>query len=509
MQIERYALDPWTLQILEESSRYFDQNNTPAYVVGGSVRNLLLNAPGIDWDIVVADNAPALARQLANTLGGFYAYLHEKACRVVVKKGLQEIVFDIAPQQGNTIEADLHTRDFTINAIALPLSNLVNHFTTQAPLSFIDPLHALEDIALHRLRIVTNNVFQYDPLRLLRAVRFKQRYALTLEAQSEQLLTRDAHLLLQAAPERIHEELYAILSLPGAVGQLRFLDAHQLFAVLFPEFTPARGMPQPGLHHWDVFDHSIETVGTLESLAAFFQEGAGEPLLPFQPEARADVQEIRSLLQEAEQQGIFQLAALTSPALKLAALVHDVGKTVTYAVDGAGTITFYHHPQAGVPLAQDISRRLSLNTQDRRLVQQIVAHHMRPGQLSHDQLTERATRRYFVDLGPIGIHVGLISLADHLAMRGPDELTAHWSRHLATVRLLLTRYIRERQRILPPRLLQDDELIHRFDLKPGPIIGRLLEAIAEAQAEGRIHSKTDALWLAEEILRDASQKKLP
>jgi hypothetical protein len=145
-------------------------------------------------------------------------------------------------------------------------------------------------------------------------------------------------------------------------------------------------------------------------------------------------------------------------------------------------------------------KRLSASTQDRRLVQQVVAHHMRPGQLSQDSVSQRAVRRYFVELGPIGIYVALISLADHLAMRGPEPLTAIWGRLLATVRLLLTRYIRERQSILPPRLLEAQELMRHFNLAPGPLVGQLLEYIADAQAEGRVHSKADALWLVEEKL---------
>ncbi len=504
MQIERRSVNSWTLQILEQSSHYFEQQNIQAYLVGGSVRNLLLAVPGVDWDIVVAGDVPALARRLANQLGGFYAYLHEKASRVVVKKDQQEVIFDLAPQQGDSIEADLHTRDFTINAIALALPNLVHHLVHQAPLSFLDPLHGLDDLAQRKLKAVADNVFQNDPLRLLRAVRFMMRYQLTLEEQTESLLTRDAHLLLQAASERIHEELYAILEPVGAVDRLHFMDAHQLFTVLFPEFIPARGMQQPDLHHWDVLEHSIETIAALENLAAFFLQLTAEPSFVSTAQAQGNLQEIKVLLSEAERQGIFQLDALASPTLKLAALLHDIGKPVTYALNEAGNITFYHHPQAGVPLAQQITRRLNMKIQDRRLVQQVVANHMRPGQLSHDEITERAIRRYFVDLGPIGVHVGLISLADHLAMRGPDALTDHWNRHLATVRLLLTRYIRERDRILPPRLIQGEELMHRFSLQPGPLIGRLLEVIADAQAEGRIHSKAEAFWLAEEILNENS-----
>ena len=152
-------------------------------------------------------------------------------------------------------------------------------------------------------------------------------------------------------------------------------------------------------------------------------------------------------------------------------------------------------------------RRLGTSTQDRRLVQQIVAHHMRPGQLSHDVVSERAIRRYFVELGPVGLYVGLTSLADHLAMRGPEPLTEAWRRHLSTVRILFTRYIREREVLLPPRLLQGEELIRRLNLTPGPLIGHLLEIIAEAQAEGQVSSKDEALWLAEEYLTQKGTKQ--
>jgi len=126
--------------------------------------------------------------------------------------------------------------------------------------------------------------------------------------------------------------------------------------------------------------------------------------------------------------------------MKLAALLHDIGKPPTYAVDGDG-IHFYGHPQAGVPLALQVMQRIHASTQDKRLVQQVVANHMRPGQLSHTTVTPRAVRRYFLDLGPTGIAVALVSLADHIAMRGPLPLLSVWERHLATVRLLLSRYI--------------------------------------------------------------------
>jgi tRNA nucleotidyltransferase/poly(A) polymerase len=495
-------LDSWTLDLLQQTAEYFNSHHHQAYLVGGSVRNLLLNESDTDWDIVTDGDAARLARQFANQLHGYYAPMHEKASRVVVKKEQQEISFDISPLHGRTIEEDLRERDFTINSIAVPLANVVQHFTADEPLHLIDPTYGSADLATHTLRAVDDAIFKYDPLRMLRAVRFRMRYHLTVESHTEEMLTRDAALLPRSASERVQYELYTILKPAGATERLRYLDDHGLLSALMPEFIPARGMLQPALHHWDVLEHSLETVGALERLIAVLQQEPEEiRRSPLNFNGHDDLVVLHDLLHEAEQQKILHITELLAPPMKLAALLHDIGKTVTYAVDGEGHIHFYHHPQAGVPLAQQIMRRLSASTHDRRLVQQVVAHHMRPGQLSHDKVTERAIRRYFVELGPVGIHVALASLADHVSMRGPQPLTDAWERHLATVRLLLTRYIRERSRILPPRLIQTEELMHRLKLEPGPVVGQLLEYIAEAQAEGRIHSKDEALWLAEEKLQ--------
>lgn len=502
MKKEIYHPAPEVLDILQKTAQFFRTQTTQAYLVGGSVRDILLEVPCIDWDIATAGDAPRLARQLANSLGGSYAHMNDKASRITVKHEQQEIILDISPLHGTSIEEDLQLRDFTINAIALPLVEAVECLITETPLPFIDPLHGRADLATYCLRVVNDTTFQHDPLRMLRAIRFMQHFQLTIETHTDLMMTRDAALLTQAAPERLHHELFAILQPGGATTWLRFLDSHNLLTTLMPEFSSARGMRQPALHHWDVLEHSMETPGYLEYLATLLQQPA--TLIkhsPLEHNGQGDLVAIQALLKEAEEeQHIFTFETLLSPAMKLAALLHDIGKTVTYTLSDEGDIRFYGHPQAGIPLAQQILHRLSGSTQERRLAQQIAGHHMRPGQLSRDPVTPRAIRRYFVDLGPTGIYVALISLADHLAMRGPEPLTELWERHLATVRLLLNAYIRERERILPPRLIQPDELIHRLQLTPGPVIGQILEAISEAQTDGTLHSREEALWLAEEIL---------
>ena len=258
----------------------------------------MLGEECLDWDIVVSGDAHKIARQLADTLGGHYVHMHEKASRVIVfvedtdfPNNRKEICFDISPLIGKTIEDDLCQRDFTINAIAAPLDHVVRYLeieythpratikahpaSTQPPsplqydraLHFIDPLNGLVDLQARRLKAVDDGIFRHDPLRMLRAVRLMMRYQLQMDPWTESLLTRDAGLLPEVAAERIHDEMYAILGPEGAANRLHFLDEHGLLTVIFPEFVPARGMRQPNPHHWDVLTHSIETVGTLEQIA--------------------------------------------------------------------------------------------------------------------------------------------------------------------------------------------------------------------------------------------------
>jgi putative nucleotidyltransferase with HDIG domain len=502
-------LDIRTRQILQQTAQYFATQQRQAYLVGGSLRNMLLGEACSDWDIVVAGEAHRLARQLADILGGYYARLHDKASRVIVKAETGDITLDIASLHGQSLEADLRTRDFTVNALAAPLDETLS-------IRLIDPLHGEEDLRARRLKAVSDAIFQADPLRMLRAVRLMTRYQFSLDAGTQELIRRDASLLPAVAPERVHDELYAILEPDDATAHLRLLDDLELLTVLIPELIPAKGMRQPNPHYWDVFEHSLETVGALELIARASVPdtqaqvsdainrvptlaSATPALLTPNATTATYLANIQNLLKEAE--GIFSPVELTAPRMKMAALLHDIGKPVTYTIAEDGSIRFYTHPQTGAPIALHITRRLSASVRDRRLAQLVAAHHMRPGQLGQDgEVTPRAIRRYFVDLGPTGIAVALFSLADHLATFGPQPLTSAWERHLSVVSLLLTRYIRERDSILPPRLLSPEELMRRLKLEPGPLVGQLLEAIADAQSEGAISSKEEAIWLAEEHL---------
>ncbi len=319
------------LSLLQQTTEFFHEQKQQAYLVGGSLRNILLGESCVDWDIVVHGDAVTLARHLANRLGGFYAHLHEKANRVVVPakvEGEDEVIFDVASLKGVQLEVDLRSRDFTINAIATRLQDMVrylelggfdeqdnNAYRRGALLPFIDPCNGVSDLLARRIRVVDNEVFRHDPLRMLRAIRLVARYQLAIDPGTEGLIIRNAPLLTTVAPERIHDELYALLTPPGAVDQLHFLDAHGLLTVLIPEFIPARGMPQPEPHYWDVLEHSIQTVGMLEQLAELLQQSS-EVIQQSPWEHEGQLVEIQHLLQDAEKQGIFQLTMLALPRAK-------------------------------------------------------------------------------------------------------------------------------------------------------------------------------------------------
>ena len=500
-----------------------------AYLVGGALRNLLLGQPCVDWDIVVSAKGHALsqsARELAHALGGFYVHLHEKADRVIVKGSDQETIIDLAPMDGPTIEADLARRDFTINAIAIPLHVFNTWLTTTMDSDFtlaseqlsslcIDPYHGIADSIARRLYTVSDSIFVQDPLRMLRALRLATRYHLTIDPATSQLIQHDAHLLSHVASERIYPELASILEPPGTAQRLHLLDDLHLLTEIFPELIPMRDLPQPPAQYQDIFNHACETVFMLEQLASLFATN------PFPSSAQhflssidtstsgmlldaseiTEFQTIHTLLQEAQHQGIFDLANLSQPALKLAALLHDVGKSATYTIDENNSITFPGHEQAGRSITNRISQRLHLPSQERHLIELVIMNHSRPFQLAQQQVTPLVMHRYFVALGANGISVALIALAAALATYGSQPRPAQWPRLLTTVRLLFTGYMRNRQQILPPRLLQGDELIQQLGLQPGPVIGQLLSALAEAQVDGQVHTRQEALLFAHHWLQ--------
>ncbi len=477
------------------------QEGVPIFLVGGAVRDALLGRPTHDYDFAVDGLAMDLARKMANALGGAYVPLDEErdTARAVVRdEAGQRLYLDFARLRGPDIQADLTGRDFTINAIAVDLR------TGQV----LDPLDGQADLSKKLVRATTPHTFREDPVRLLRAVRMVADLGFELDPSTARQAQQDAPLLAQSSAERVRDELARILDAPGSPHHLALMDRLGTLSIVLPEIALLRGEPQTPPHHWDVWEHTLYTLGALERLLQ--QLGMAETLP--RPETAPPVPE--GTWQEIEERLIplaphlqTHLAQETGGEertrlllLKLGTLFHDVGKPATHSMDDQGRIHFYGHDAIGAEMAAGRLQLLRFNRREVQEVERMVAHHMRPAYLARSgRPSRRAVYRYFRALGPAGVEVALLALADHLAIWGPDLIPERWTRLLEVVEQLLARWFQDHDQVHPPPLISGHDLIETLGVPPGPRVGRILEAVREAQAAGEVHNREEALALAAQL----------
>ncbi len=472
-------------------SQFLTEQKVRSYVVGGFVRDVLLGRETADIDIAVAGDALEIARKVATILGGKYVLLDEinRVGRVVRVSGGGRWQIDFSTFEG-TIEQDVARRDFTIDAMAFDLSQLTADFTG---VPVIDLFGGLSDLNRGVIRVVDEAAFELDAVRLLRAVRLAAELDFSIESQTEELIRRYAHLVDDVAGERIREELLRLLAVSGR-QYLPYLDELGLLTALIPELAQMKGVEQPREHFWDVFDHTLETVAAVDFLLR--QGGleyAGDEVLAVVPWT--------AMLAEHFERGVSS-GSTRRLMLKMAALLHDMAKPQTRTTETTGRIRFLGHGKEGAVIAAGVLERLRFSTKEVKLVETMVRHHLRPGQLSNVGLpTSRAIYRYFRDTGEAGIDILFLSLADHLATRGPQLDPAAWQEHAQMVEYVLAQRLERQTLVLPPKLVDGHDLIDVFGLSPGPKIGGILEAVREAQAAGEVTSREEALsYIREHLL---------
>jgi len=477
----------------EHLKRIFDllrSQPLPCYVAGGYVREWLLGQPGKDVDIVVAGAAIPLARCIANRTGGAFYVLDEamEAARIVYRAP-SELTVDLAAMRGGDIIADLQMRDFTVNAMAVD----VREYDAPQP-RVIDPCGGQADLAARILRATREDAFQQDAVRLLRAVRFVATLGLRIEPQTEAWIRRDAPLIAQPSAERIRQELALIMAAPDAAQHLRKMDELGLLPGILPEVAALKGVAQSTPHIYDVYEHTLATVAEAERLgtwpnATLFPEEE-EFLRPFAHDLAAHFQPV---LCEGRTRATL---------LKFAALCHDLGKPRTRTVEADGRIRNLGHESVGAEMAREMLTRLKFSAKEIRLVSTIVKHHMRPsGLVKQPAVTRKAIYHFFRDAGDAGVDVLILALADQLATRGEALRTVHrehWLRYLRLAHLLLEHYFRKpMEAVAPPTLVTGGDVMSLLGLPPGPEVGRILEEVREAQAEGKVRTREEA----EEMLR--------
>jgi poly(A) polymerase len=420
-------------------------------------------------------------------MGGSYIALDpaRQVARVVLPWRGERWVLDFTGFQGE-LYRELARRDFTVDALAVPLLEALG-----GQAEVIDYFHGMEDLAARRLRALNDEVFQADPVRMLRAVRLAGSLEFTIDSATSAALRRDSPLLTRSAPERLREEFMRLLSLPQGSGLLRVMDQVGLLTTLLPELEAARDVEQPKEHYWDVLEHSLATVRMVEAVLRASGKTGNIVLVevPWTP-----------LLADyfAFPVGAFPRSTL----VKLAGLLHDIGKPQTKRLEPDGRVRFLGHQNLGAAMSRGILQRLRFSRQEVATVEGMVLHHLRPGLMSGalPLPTRRAIYRYYRDVGDVAIDTLYLALADYLAARGPRLDPNDWLAFAGKIRYVLRDRLQQREQGAPARLVSGHDLLQELALTPGPLVGALLEGIREAQATGEVKSREEALAYAQHLL---------
>lgn len=453
------------------------------YIVGGWLRDIFLKRVNKDLDLAVSGNARALALKISKALRGRLVVLDEKnrIYRIVLKDSKVLEYIDISALKGPTIEQDLSKRDFTINSFACPLTK--NGYSLK---DIIDPFRGIRDLKKGLVRATGNRAFAEDPLRMLRAFRFAAELGFSIEPATLRAVKKHHRLISKSAGERIKEEIYRILLSPVSASYVKLIDRHGLLEVILPEIIPMKKSARNFYFHpQGLWQHSTETLACLEEIISDLKELF-----------HSDRARISAYLGETLSAGSTRLQVL-----KLTALLHDLAKPkCAKKIDGK--MRFLGHDTKGAEMIGRVFERMKLSRKEIRAAKNIVGHHMRPISLGQaNVLTSRASVRLFRAAGDELPMLLLLSLADCYSYRGLKvKKSVELKKMKQVVRDLFAKYFSEKDKASRPKLIDGHVLMKKLDLEPGPVIGKLLNAVAEAQLMGKVNTQEEALSLARKTL---------
>ncbi|MGC2160462.1 MAG: CCA tRNA nucleotidyltransferase [Silvibacterium sp.] len=419
-----------------------------AYFAGGCVRDLLLQQTPADFDVATSAHPDAVLKMFPRT---FAVGAHFGVILVADELDGHEIVTEVATFRSDgaysdgrrpesvrfseSAEEDVVRRDFTINGMLL--DPLAAGPQTDAVLDFVG---GRADLSGKLIRAIGDPAqrFDEDKLRMLRAVRFAARFNFELEARTEAAIKRCAAQIHQVSCERIRDELTHMLTEGRARRAFELLDRTGLLKEVLPEIDRLHGVEQPPEFHpeGDVWTHTM-------------------------------------MLLE-------QLPAAASATLAWGALLHDVGKPATFQ-PGPGRIRFNGHVEVGVRIAEDVGRRLRFSNDESAQVAALVENHMRFGDV--ERMKTSTLKRFF----------RLNNFPEHLALHKMDCLASHGGLELYS--FAKSKYEAMPMEEVRPALLVTGRDLIEAGYKPGPEFKRLLALAEDAQLEGRIHTKAEALKL--------------
>ncbi|MBT3543169.1 MAG: HD domain-containing protein [Flavobacteriaceae bacterium] len=434
------------------------ESNTLGYVIGGFVRDHLLNrSHKKDIDIVALDSGIDLAIAVQNKLKGAKAVQVFKTYgTAMVHWNNTDLEFVGARKESyskesrnpevkpGTLEDDQNRRDFTINALAISLNK--DDFGL-----LIDPFNGLKDLEEGVLRTPLDPDITYsdDPLRMLRAIRFATQLDFTIASDSYDSISRNAERIDIITKERIVEELNKILMTPKPSKGFILLEKTGLLQRILPELIDLKGVEEiEGQKHKDNFYHTLEVVDNLCKNSDDLW-------------------------------------------LRWAALLHDIGKAPTKKFKPPVGWTFHNHEFVGAKMTYNLFKRMKMPLNEKmKFVQKMVFMSSRPIIIAEEQVTDSAIRRLVFDAGPFIDDLITLCEAD-ITTKNPERFERyHNNFKIVREKIILVEEKDHLRNFQPP--ISGETIMKYFDLKPSKEIGLIKEAIKEAILEGEIPNEREA-----------------
>ncbi|MCX6065811.1 MAG: HDIG domain-containing protein, partial [Chloroflexi bacterium] len=357
---------------LLDSVRVLLPEDVSVYLVGGAVRDAVLGRVTHDLDFATSQGLK-LAKKVADTLPAAFFPLDasfDTARVVVIHPDGSRDMLDFAGYRGESLEADLCGRDFTINAVAMDLHTG----------AIIDPLGGVKDIREKRIRACSATSLRDDPIRILRAVRQAAALDFSIDPETRKLMKAAVPLLANVSPERQRDELFKILAGPKPDASIRALELLGAFPYFLPELTALKGVEQSAPHVHEVWTHTLAVLRHLEGILSV--------LAPAYDEDKANSDLMNGLLvlrlgRYRQQIGEHLASALNTDrsaraVLFLAALYHDVNKPQTRSIEEeSGRIRFLGHDEQGAETALKRGMALHLSNDELNRLKLIIRQHMR------------------------------------------------------------------------------------------------------------------------------------
>lgn len=451
----------WPDSVLD-LAEYLAEAEGLVFLVGGAVRDAILRRPIRDLDLICSSGRK-LARKIADRWHGDYYPLDDArdVGRALIETADGRIVVDVARMRGDSLDADLRDRDFTLNAMAVCL-------TGQLDLVY-DPLGGLDDLKAKRLRQCSPVALADDPIRALRAVRFSAQFGLRIEPDTRAAVREHASQLTRPSPERVRDECFAILNLPKPATALRVAASLGLVRPILPLLADLPdGIWERALGTTERVSDLLRTIGPNRTDETAAQFALGMVVMALDRYRS----ELHSHLSETNPAGRSHRALLLLAAL-LAAF--------------------------GPAQAAEIGRSLRLSGDECNWLERTLA--ALPAALELREPDDLAIHRYWRPVGSAGIDGLLLALAATLTAQGTALDQDGWVRQLEAARLLLWAWYDRRDQVIEPVPLVTGMLLMKaLRLKPGPKVGALLDALREAQVTGAVSTPDEALALAGRLL---------